>query len=323
MRSLAKHLFAAGIAAFATTIAGAAWAEYPERPIRAIVPFAPGGANDTMARLLAPQLSKKLGQPVIVENKPGAAGNLGIEVVAKSPPDGYTLVFSATASTQNPALFKVMPFDPLKDIKPVAKIGEGPYVVAINPKLPINTLTELIDYAKKNPGKLNGAAGGIGTRLSIELFKMQTGTNIEIIPYDGTGPAGVAVLSGEADLAIMDTSSIIGNLQSGRIKPLAAATAKRMSSLPNTPTTEEAGFGRYKTGTLFGLYAQGNTPPAIVNKLNAAMNDVLKIPEVVEQLKKLGVEIDPRTPEDFAKQYTDEIAQWKETVAKGNIPQMD
>jgi tripartite-type tricarboxylate transporter receptor subunit TctC len=300
-----------------------AQAEYPERPIKAIVPFAPGGANDTMARLLAPHLSKVLGQSIVIENRPGAAGNLGIEVVAKSAPDGYTLVFSATASTQNPALFKVMPFDPLKDIKPVAKIGEGPYVIAVNPKLPVSNLADLVDYARKNPGKLNAAAGGIGTRLSVELFDLQNDLKIEIIPYDGTGPASVAVLGGEVDLVIMDTSAIIGSLQSGRIKPLAVAAEKRLPSLPNTPTTTEAGFPRYKTGTLFGLYAQGNTPNDIVNKINGAMNKVLAMPEVIEALRKLGAEPDPRTPEEFFKQYAAEITQWKEIVSKAKIPLME
>lgn len=304
-------------------IAGSAQAVYPERSIRAIVPFAPGGANDTIARVLAPHLSRAIGQTVVIENRPGAAGNLGIETVAKSAPDGYTLVFSATASTQNPALFKVMPFDPLKDIKPIAKIGEGPYVIAVNPKLPVNTLTELVEYARKNPGKLNAAAGGIGTRLSVELFNLQNDLKIEIIPYDGTGPASIAVLSGEADLAIMDISAMIGNLQSGRIKPLAVAADRGLPSLPNTPTTTEAGLPRFKTGTLFGVYAQGNTPNDIVMKINGAMNRVLAMPEVIEALRKLGVEPDPRTPEEFLRQYTAEIAQWKEIVGRAKIPLME
>jgi tripartite-type tricarboxylate transporter receptor subunit TctC len=324
MKSLPKALLAVLAPVVAAAVSTApAKAEYPDHSIRAIVPFAPGGANDTMARLLAPALAKVLGQPVVVENKPGAAGNLGIEVVAKSQPDGYTLVFSATASTQNPALFKKMPFDPLKDIRPVAKIGEGAYAIMINPKLPVNSVSELIDYAKKNPGKLNAAAGGIGTRLSIELFQIQNNIKVEIIPYDGTGPASVAVLSGEADLAIMDTSAMIGNLVNNRIKPLAVAGEKRLSSLPNVPTTAEAGFPQFKTGALFGLYAQGKTPDDIAKKLNDAMAKALAMPEIVEQLRKLGVEPDPQSTDDFTKQYVAEIAQWKEIVAKAKIPLME
>src|SRR5690349_2055379 len=156
-------------------------AEYPERLIRAIVPFAPGGSNDGMARLISPELAKALGQQVIVENRPGAAGNIGIDVVAKSQPNGYTIVFSATASTQNPALFRRMPFDPLRDIQPVAEIGQAPYVFLVNPSVPARTVRELVELARRNPGKLNASSGGIGTRLSSELFQIQNKLKIEII----------------------------------------------------------------------------------------------------------------------------------------------
>ena len=164
-------------------------AEYPERLIRAIVPFAAGGSNDTMARLIAPELTKALGQQVIVENRPGAAGNIGIDAVAKSPPNGYMILFSATASTQNPALFRKLPYDPLRDIQPVAEIGQAPYVFIVNPAVPARTLQELINVARRNPGKLNAAAGGIGTRLASELFRIQNKLKLEIIPYQSSGQA--------------------------------------------------------------------------------------------------------------------------------------
>lgn len=311
------------VSAAAIVLPAGARAEWPDRPIRAIVPFAPGGANDVMARLMSPQIAKALGVAVVVENKPGAAGNLGIEVVARSNPDGNTILFSATASTQNPALFKNMPFDPLKDIQPVAIMGDGPYVIVVNPKVQAKTPTDLVELARKNPGKLNAAAGGIGTRLSVELFNLKNNVKIEVVPYDGTGPASTAVVSGEADLAIMDTSSIVGQMSSGRLRALAVANEKRLSSFPDLPTTAELGMPDYMTGTLFGVYVAGGTPTAIVQRLNDVINKAIVDPEVAAQLRKLGAEPNPKTVAQFNERYRTEIATWKDIVAKAKIPQLD
>src|SRR5262249_29265944 len=189
-------------------LCGTAAAQYPERLIRAIVPFAAGGSNDTMARLMAPELTRTLGQQIIVENRPGAAGNIGIDAVAKSPPNGYMILFSATASTQNPALFRKLPYDPLREIQPVAEIGQAPYVFIVNPAVPARSVRELIDLARRNPGKLNAAAGGIGTRLASELFRIQNGLKLEIIPYQSSGQGALAVMTGEADFVVMETSPV-------------------------------------------------------------------------------------------------------------------
>jgi tripartite-type tricarboxylate transporter receptor subunit TctC len=304
-------------------IATPSYAQYPQRPIKAIVPFAPGGANDTMARVIAPQLATALGQPVVIENKPGAAGNIGIEATAKAAPDGYTIIFSATASTQNPALFRKLPYDPIKDIQPVAELGYGPYAIVVNPKVPAKNLVEFMDHARKNPGKLNGAAGGIGTWLSIELFQIKQNLKVEIIPYNGTGPAATAVLSGEADFAIMDTSAMVQYLKSGRIRALAVASDKRLASMPDVPTTKEAGAADYLSGTTFGVYTAAGTPRDVVEKLNAALNKIVVIPAVVEQLTILGVNPSQKSVDEFTRQYQDEIALWKDIVAKAKIPMMD
>lgn len=320
MRSFIKTLAIAGMAAMAGSMAHA---QFPDRTIIAIVPFAPGGANDTMARLITPELSKILGQSVVVENKPGAAGNIGIEATAKAKPDGYTILFSATASTQNPAIFKTLPFDPIKDIQPVAKIGEGPYVIVTRPDLPVNSLKEFVDLAKSKPGELNGSAGGVGTRLSIELFQIQNDVTTQIIPYNGTGPATTAVLSGEVDFAIMDSSAMVGYLQSGRVKALAVAAGERLESIPDVPTTVEAGFPDYRTGTLFGVYTAAGVPQDVVDKLNAAVNKAIQQPAIAEQLRKLGAQPQPTTPAEFTEQYQAEIAQWKKIVADAKIPQME
>jgi tripartite-type tricarboxylate transporter receptor subunit TctC len=298
-------------------------AVYPERVIRAIVPFAAGGANDTVARVIGPQLANALGQPVIIDNRPGAAGNIGIDITAKSAPDGYTIIFSASASTQNPALFRKLPYDPIKDIQPIAELGYGPYAIVTNSALPVKNLKELIDYARANPGKLNGAAGGIGTRLSIELFQIKQNLKVEIIPYNGTGPATLAVLSGESDFAIMDTSALIQHLKGDRMRAIAVASGKRLASIPDVLTTIEAGLPDYQTGTTFGVYAAAGTPEPIVKRLHDELNKIVLLPVVAEQFKTLGINASQKTTEQFSEDYRKEIAIWKEIVEKAKIPPVD
>jgi tripartite-type tricarboxylate transporter receptor subunit TctC len=298
-------------------------AQYPERMIRAIVPFAPGGSNDGMARLISPEIARTLGQQVIVENRPGAAGNIGIDAVAKSPPNGYTILYSATASTQNPALFRKLPYDPLRDIQPVAEVGQAPYVFLVNPRVPARNVQELIDVARKNPGKLNASSGGIGTRLASELFQIQNKLKLEIIPYNGAGLAALAVMTGEADFAIMDASPVLGQISAGKIRALAIAGEKRLKSLPNVPTTAEAGFPGYKSGTIFGVYVAAGTPADIVQKLNTTINKIISAPAMAERLRELGAEANPKSVEEFSALYRKEIEKWKAIVRQANIPPVD
>jgi tripartite-type tricarboxylate transporter receptor subunit TctC len=304
-------------------IACPTWAQYPERLIRAIVPFAAGGSNDTMARLIAPELTKALGQQVIVENRPGAAGNIGIDAVAKSAPNGHTILFSATASTQNPALFRKLPFDPLRDIQPVAEIGQAPYVFLVNPSVPARNIQELIQIARKSPGKLNAASGGIGTRLASELFRIQNRLKLEIIPYQGSGQAALAVMTGETDFVVMETSPVQGQVAAGKLRALAVAGEKRLKPFPNLPTTAEAGFPEYKAGTIFGVYVAAGTPGDIVQKLNATLNRIIGTPAVAARLLDLGVESNPKSVEEFSTLYRKEIEKWKDIVKKANIPPVD
>ena len=313
-------ILGAALLAFA---ARPAYCEYPERVIRAIVPFAPGGTNDLMARLISPHLGKSVGQSVIVENRPGAAGNVGIEIVAKAAPDGYTIIYSATASTQNPALFRNMRFDPINDIQPVAAIADFPYAITVNRQLPVKTAMDLANLARKNPGKLSAAAGGIGTRLSIELFKIKTNTAMEVIPYNGTGPAALAVSTGEADFAIADISGFSAFIPTGRVRILAVAGDKRLPSMPDVPTTTEAGMGYYKAGTTAALYTTARTPMAIVQKLNAAINQIVVLPDVSAQIQKLGGNPAPASVEDLTRWYRSEIQTWKDIVKRANIPPVD
>ena len=212
---------------------GAVRAEYPDRPLRAIVPFNAGASNDTMARLIAPMLTKALGQQVIVENRPGADGRIGIEALAKAAPDGHTILFSGGAVALIPALRRNVPYDPVRDIQPVAELASAPYAIAVHPQVPAKNVAELISLAKKNPGKLNGASGGNSTFMTLVLFQLRTGTRIVNLPYKGTGDAALAVVRGEADLAIMDVSAFASHRQSGRIRMLAVAGDRRNPALPS------------------------------------------------------------------------------------------
>ncbi len=298
-------------------------AEYPERLIRAIVPFATGGTNDITGRLISPYLSKAFGQPVIVENRPGAGGNIGLVATAKSAPDGYTILFVATGATQNPALYRNLGYDPINDILPVAAIAESPYALMVNRSLPVKSVTEFINLARKNPGKLNASAGGIGTSLSVELFKIQANIKAEIIPYNGTGAAALAVATGETDFAIADTSGFMAYIPSGRVRLLAVAGEKRLPSFPDVPTTTEAGLPSFKAGTVVAVYVTSKTPADIVQKLNTTLNAIVVMPEVREQLNRQGANPTPKTVAEVNQWYRREIQLWKDIVKRLNIPPVD
>jgi len=272
-----------------SSIVHTACAQYPGRPdrtIRAIVPFSTGGTNDITARLIAPHLAKTLGQQVVIENRPGAAGNIGIEAVAKSAPDGYTILFSATASTQNPALFRQLRFDPINDIQPMAAIAEYPYAIVVNAQLPVKNVRELIALAQKSKDMLNASAGGIGTRLSVELFKIRNNVRAEVVTYGGSGQAALAVATGETQLAIMDTTPFQPFLASGRVRLLAVASERRLAIFPDTPSAAEAGLPGFKAG-------------------------------------KQGGSSEPTRVDELTQWYRREIQTWKEIVARAKIPPVD
>ena len=319
----AKWVSRFAMAIFAGSAVCPAHAEYPERLIRAIVPFSTGGTNDITARMIAPHLSKVLGQSVVIENRPGAAGNIGIEAVAKSAPDGYTLLFSATASTQNPALFRKLRFDPINDIQPVAAIAEYPYAIVVNAHLPVKNVRDLIALAKKNPASLNASAGGIGTRLSVELFRIRNNIRIEVITYSGAGQAALAVATGETQLAIMDTTPFQPFLTSGRVRLLAVASDRRLPTFPDTPTVAEAGLPGLKAGATAAVYVAGKTPAGIVQTLNTAINNVISQSDVKEQLRKQGGNSAPVSVNDLTQWYRREIQLWKDIVARAQIPPVD
>lgn len=302
---------------------GATAADYPERNLIAVVPFAAGASNDVVARRVTPHLAKALGQQIIVENRPGADGRIGIEVVAKAAPDGYTILFSAGAVTLIPALRKNVAWDPVRHIQPVAALGAIPYIIGVNTNVPARSVTEFIQLAKKIPGKLNGSAGGNSSEMTIALFRIKTDTRTEIIPYKGTGQAVLAVATGEADFGIMDASAWLPLIASKRVRALAVVGPKRIAILPNVPTTQEAGLPDFATGAQFGVFTTGGTPMAVVRKLNAEINRVVATPEVTKGFLATGLEPASTTVEIYSKQYLADLAMWKDVVTQAKIPMTD
>ena len=298
-------------------------AEYPERNLVAVVPFAAGASNDVVARRVTPHLAKALGQQIIVENRPGADGRIGIEAVAKAAPDGHTILFSAGAVTLIPALRKNVSWDPVRHIQPVAELGTIPYVMGVNTNVPARSVAEFIQLARKNPGKLNGSAGGNSSEMTIALFRIKTGTRTEIIPYKGTGQAVLAVATGEADFGIMDASAWLPLIASKRVRALAAVSPKRIAILPDVPTTLEAGLPGFAAGAQFGVFTTGGAPMAAVRKLNAEINRVVAIPDVTRGFLSTGLEPANTTVENFTKQYLADLAMWRDVVTRAKIPMTD
>ena len=299
-------------------------AEYPERPITVVVPFAVGGATDILGRLMAASLSTRLGQPVVVENKPGSASVLGTGNVVRAKPDGYTLLFSTTAATNAPAMFKTLPYDPLKDIKPIAVFAEAPYVVAVNAdKVKSATLKEFLELIRKNPGKLNASSGGSGTTLSVDLLLLKYDLSAQIVPYPSAGEAVTALAGGETDFMIVDAAPLGPYLASGKIRALAVSSNRRLPVLPDVPTAAEEGVAGYTDTGTAGMYIRADTPPEIVRKLNLEINAITDTPDMVDRLRKLGWSPLHETVDEAGVRYRDGIAQWKDIVARAHIPQVE
>ncbi len=313
--ALAVALGAAGAAVHAQDAAS-----YPNKPVKIIVPFAPGGGSDFMGRLLAKQLSEKFGQPFIVDNKPGAGGNLGAEIAVKSPPDGYTLMLTAASYTVNPFVYKV-PFDSLKDITPIAQLARGPFIIAVNPKLPANSLKELVDLAKKQPGKLSYASAGSGsiTHVASEFFMDQAGIDVVHIPYKGTSPALTDTIAGNTQIVFGTVASTIPHVKGGKLRALAVSTPKRLPALPDVPTAMELGFKDYQVVNWHGLIGPKGMPADIVAKLNKAVNETMGAKSMESNLESDGLTASPGSAADFGAQLASESARWGAIVKKRNI----
>jgi len=293
---------------------------YPAKPVRIIVPFAPGGGSDFIARFTAQRLSGSFGAQVIVENRPGAGGMLGIELGVKADPDGYTFTLIASSYTVNPALY-ALKYDPVNDITPVVQISQGPMLVVVNPKVPAKNAAELIKLAKAKPGALNFASAGQGsiTHMACELFAYMAGIKMNHVPYKGTGPALTDTISGQTDLLCASTATALAHVKSGRLRAIAVTTATRLPAEPEVPTLAESGVKGYDVPIWHGLIAPKGMPKIAVDKMNSEVNKLLKAKDAGEQLQNDGVSPKGGTPEAFRAQIRKEIELWKKTVAATGV----
>jgi tripartite-type tricarboxylate transporter receptor subunit TctC len=301
--------------------AGAKAAGYPERPVKIIVPFAPAGPTDIMARILVAHLGGAIGGTAIVENKPGAGGNIGIGAAAHAEPDGHTLLITSSAYVVNPSLYAKIPYDPYTDFAPIAELGTSPNVILVDPKLGVNSISDLIARAKANPDELNYASPGIGTtpHLSGELFKIVGRIQLTHVPFSGAGPAIQAVLTGTTQIAFAALPPAHPHIESGALKALAVTGAHRWFDLPDVPTMVELGYTDFISDTFQGFLAPAKTPPAIVELLSTRSIEILKTPAIAEQLRNNGFEVIANGPDGMRKRIADEVPKWHDIVAKAGI----
>jgi tripartite-type tricarboxylate transporter receptor subunit TctC len=296
---------------------------YPNHPIKMIVPFPAGGPTDNMARIISDRLGAVLGQTIVVENRGGGAGgSIGAKAVATADPDGYTLLISpGGALTTGPAVHSNIGYDPAKAFTPVACLTESPLVISVHQDLPVKSLAELVTYAKANPGKISWGSQGFGTgpHLLAEMFKLEAGVDIVHVPYRGTAPMLAAVVAGDVQIVADPLSTSLPHIESGKLRPLAIAGAERNLKLPDVPTTPELGYPRLQAPFWLGVVAPAGTPPAIIDKLNAALRESLAPRETRELLASLGAEIKIGTPAEFGKLLADELAQWTALVKAAHI----
>ncbi|MCJ2093659.1 tripartite tricarboxylate transporter substrate binding protein [Methylobacterium sp. J-072] len=313
-RSLLASGFGVGVAN-ALTGRSALAQTYPTRPIRFVVGYAPGGATDVLARLIAEPLGRRLGQQVLVENRPGAGNNIGTDVVVRAEPDGHTILLVNPANGINDSLYKKLSFNFQRDIAPVAGIMLSPNIMEISPKLPIKTVKEFTDYCKANPDKVNMASSGIGTSLHMsgELFKAMTGVPMVHVPYRGAGPAIIDIIAGHADVIFDNLPSSIGHVRGGTLRALAVTTAERSPALPDVPTVSETVPG-YEASAWFGIGAPHKTPPDLIARLNKEVNDILADPVMEKKLTDLGGTPLRVSPEAFGALIAGEIKKWREVV---------
>jgi tripartite-type tricarboxylate transporter receptor subunit TctC len=303
---------------------GAAVAQYPERPIKIIVPFGPGGFTDVAARILQKELAPALGQSIIIENKPGAGSTIGTAEVSKAKPDGYTLVMISTTHVISPHLYRQMPYDALKDFTPVMKLAEGPYVLVVHPSLNVKTVGELIAAARREPGKIDYASSGNGSAQHLvgALFTTMADAKLNHVPYKGSNQAMNDVVGGQVKVSFVGVPNALPNLKSGKLKALGVSTRKRYGELPDVPTIEEAGVPGYDATVWLGLLAPPGTPREVVQKLNTEITKVLSSADARRLMASAGVDVATSSPEDFAKLLASEHERWgkvvKETGAQVN-----
>ena len=290
--------------------------DYPTRTIKIVVAYPPSGATDLLARLVAPHLSRTWGVPVIVDNKPGASGNIGMDMLAKSPPDGFTLAMTNNVVAINVSLFPNLPFDMVKDFEPLGLIGSTPMVLVVNPAFPVKTLAELTDHARQNPGKVNFASCGLGTpqHLAIELYSSLTKVDMLHIPYKGCAPGVTDLISGQVQLMAMTTAQSAPHIKAGTLRALAVTTTHRSAILPDVPTVEQSGVAGYKLDIWFGMMAPAKTPAPILDKIYLESKKFFTSPEVVERLRASGVEELTTSREEHARILKEDLEKYSALV---------
>jgi tripartite-type tricarboxylate transporter receptor subunit TctC len=294
--------------------------EYPGKPVHIIVGFAAGGGNDIIVRVLAPKMSEGLGQPIIIENRPGAQNIIAAEYVAKAAPDGYTLLMGPSgAMTMNPAIYSKLPYSPLKDFIPISMIGDFPLLLVVSASLPVKSVKELIDYARANPSAVNYSASAAPFQLAAELFNQKTGTKFAYIPYKSSGDSVAAVMSGQVTLTITDPPPVIGPIKGGKVRALAVTASKRDAAWPEVPTLAEAGGPDVEIRLFTGFHAPAATPRAIVDRLQREVARVVKLPEIRERLDQMSIVPSGNTSEEFRAIIARDIEKWTAVAKAANI----
>jgi len=308
-------LFAANVALLAHG------AEFPTRPVRLIVPSTPAGGLDVLARLLAPKLTEKWGQQIVIENRAGAGGIIGTEIAAKATPDGHTLLLVAAGYSANPFLYKKLPYDTPKDFAPVTILGFAPNVLVVHPSVGASTLKELIALAKQKPGQLTYASSGVGTsgHLAMALLERSAGVKMVHVPYKGAGAATAAVVAGETQMLFSATAAVMPQVKSGRIKALAVTSARRWPSIPDVPTVAEAALPGYAVDGWYAMLAPARTPKPIVNRIYSDVAEILKMPDVAARIEAAGFEVSGITPAEFAQYIDRELRKWSAVIREAGI----
>jgi tripartite-type tricarboxylate transporter receptor subunit TctC len=310
------------VVAFAAFIAAAHADVYPSRPIRLVVPYTPGGGADSVARIIAKRVSQAIGQIIVIENRGGAGSIIGTEVVQKSDPDGYTLLRGQSGPISiNPAIYKKLPYDPMKDFAPVTMITAYPYILMVNATLPVKTLKEFVALVKSRPGELNYGTTGVGSanHLITELFSSRAGLNMTHIPYRGTALAVADLLAGQVTMVFADPISALGQMQAGKLRALAVTSKARSSIAPDVPTVAESGYFGFDVIAWHGVFAPAKTPPAIIEKLNAVFVKALKDPETKELLEKQAMQTVGNSPEEFRAFIKEDYAIWRDVATQANV----
>ncbi len=295
--------------------------QYPARPIRFIVPFAPGGGNDIVGRIIAEKLSETLGQPVVVDNRGGAGGIIGTNIAAKAPADGHTMLVNSISLIFNATLRSKLPYDTLNDLAPVTMMAGAPFIMLVHPSVPAKSVGELLALARSKPGQINYGSGGVGSQshLATELLKLMTKVDLTHVPYKGVGPAVSSLVGGEVDLVISPVVSALPHVKAGRLRPLAVTTVERSSLFPEVPTTDEAGVSGYEYNGWYGLLVTAGTPQPVIRRLNTEMSKILNIAAVKEQFGMLGLEPTHTSPEAFGKRLRTDLEKWGKVIKASGV----